>query len=271
MPTGTSLDISEKADVSGSRGGVQSIERAFSLLRLISRDPGISLAELSKKAGLHNSTTFHIVRTMVDLGIVRQAKDTKKYHLGRVIFSLAASSSSAVELVATATPFLQSLAAATDETSHFGFRVGWEAVIAAKVMGGGAFQPVERVGGGRPLNCTALGKVLLADMTEAEFNDYLTVGPIVGMEARSITDPVMLRQELDRVRQSGIGFDDAEYDSEMRCIAAPVHDSSGRVIGAIGISGPIWHITLQRLPSLSNILKSAAAELSRELGYSPPE
>jgi IclR family acetate operon transcriptional repressor len=73
-----------------------------------------------------------------------------------------------------------------------------------------------------------------------------------------------------RVRRAGIGFDDAEFDSEMRCLAAPVRDFSGRVIGAVGLSGPIWRITLQRLHQLSDLIKSTADELSRELGYAPP-
>lgn len=272
MTRGGSLAVADKVDVVPvrERTGVQSIERAFSILTQIARSQGISLAELSKKVGLHNSTTFHLVRTMVELGIVRQAKDTKKYHLGRFIFSLAANSSSEVELVATVMPFLEELAKTTGETCHFGFRVGSEVMIACKVAGSGAFQLIERTGGSRPMSCTALGKVLLADMTDDDLEHYLaTVAPHVAT-ARSITDPDALRKEIMRVREVGLGFDDAEFDSEVRCLAAPVRDFGGRVIGAVGMSGPIWRITLQRMNELSGLIKSTADEMSRELGYAPP-
>lgn len=259
-----------EADPARERTGVQSIERAFSILSQIAQHQGISLAELSKKVGLHNSTTFHLVRTMVELGIVRQAKETKRYHLGRRIFSLAASSSSEVEFIATATPFLQELASATGESSHLGIRSGADVVIAAKVAGAGAFQLVERAGAVRPFHCTALGKVLMAGLPNADLRRYSTASPLAPSTPKSITDPELLWDEIMRVRETGLGYDDAEFDHEVRCVAAPVYDFRGQVVGAIGISGPVWRITLQRLQQLAAQVKLTAAEVSEELGYRRP-
>jgi len=77
-------DVEEKA-----RGGVQSIGRAFAILEEVARNrDGIGLADLSKRVGLHNSTTFHLVRTMVSLGYIRQIKDSKRYRIGRPLFAL---------------------------------------------------------------------------------------------------------------------------------------------------------------------------------------
>ena len=67
-----------------ARGGVQSIGRGFAILEEIARNrDGIGLAELSKRVGLHNSTTFHLVKTLVSLGHVRQMKDSQRYRIGR--------------------------------------------------------------------------------------------------------------------------------------------------------------------------------------------
>ncbi len=265
----SSVAVAEKVETDSGRerSGVQSIERAFSILNQISQHRGISLAELSKKVGLHNSTTFHLVRTMVELGIVRQDKDTKRYHLGRVIFSLAASSLGEVELVGTATPFLESLVALTGETSHLALRSGSDVVIAARVAGTGAFQLVERTGGIRPFNCTALGKVLLSGFDDAELRDFIATMPMQTQTPKSITSPDLLWDEIMRVRETGIGFDDAEYDSEVRCLAAPVYDFRGQIAAAIGVSGPVWRISLQRLHQLSEQVKTTAAGLSVELGH----
>jgi len=252
------------------RNGVQSIERAFAILTYIAqRQEGISLAELSKCVGLHTSTTFHLVRTMVELGVVRQVKATKRYHLGRTIFSLAASSSSEVDLIATATPFLENLARESGESSHLALRSGSDVVIAARMAGTGAFQLVERSGGLRPAHCTGLGKVLLAAMPEDQFEAYLGTAQLQPWTSKTITDPKQLRTEIERVRQSGVGFDDAEFNDEVRCVAAPIRDFTGQVVGAIGVSGPIWRMNLQRMDMITQLVREIAAELSEELGCSP--
>src|SRR5450830_1604753 len=90
--TKTTPPQEEKHESGKARGGVQSIARAFAIAEEVARNrDGIGLAELSKRVGLHNSTTFHLVKTMVQLGYVRQLKDSKRYRIGRPLFALAAS------------------------------------------------------------------------------------------------------------------------------------------------------------------------------------
>src|SRR3990170_6007655 len=100
----------EKPEVKKEHGGVQSIARAFAIAEEIARNrEGISLAELSKRVGLHNSTTFHLVKTMVQLGYVSQLADSRKYRIGRRMFTLAAGALDEIELVSVATPVLEKL------------------------------------------------------------------------------------------------------------------------------------------------------------------
>jgi IclR family transcriptional regulator, KDG regulon repressor len=76
-----------------------------------------------------------------------------------------------------------------------------------------------------------------------------------------------LVRELKDVRRTGIGFDDGEFDAEARCVAVPVRDFTGQVAGAIGLSGPIWRLSIQSLQEKAQQVREAAADLSRELGY----
>src|SRR6185437_5748565 len=146
-----------------TRGGVQSIGRAFSIMEEIARNrDGIGLAELSKRVGLHNSTTFHLVKTMVSLGYVRQIKDSKRYRIGRPLFALAASALDELEMMSLATPILEELSRETGESAHFSVRMGDVVVVLARTAGPGAFQLTDRVGAVRPAHCTALGKIMLA-------------------------------------------------------------------------------------------------------------
>ena len=120
------------------QGGVQSIARAFAIAEEIARNrDGISLAELSKRVGLHNSTTFHLVKTMVQLGYVSQLPDSKRYRIGRRMFTLAAGALDEIELVNVATPVLEKLTGDTGEYSHFAIRSGEQIVVVAKTAGTG--------------------------------------------------------------------------------------------------------------------------------------
>ncbi len=76
----------------------------------------------------------------------------------------------------------------------------------------------------------------------------------------------MLLRELDEVRRSGIAFDDGEFNHEVRCVAVPVRDFTGQIIGALGISGPIWRLSIQALQSRAKIVQAAADRLSAEFG-----
>ena len=250
------------------RGGIQSLERAFAILEQIARHrDGIALADLCKSVGLHSSTTFHLVRTMVQLGYASQNADSKRYKIGRKVFSLAAGALDENELVNRATPILELLTERSGESSHFAIRSGDDIVIVAKTGGAGMFQLVDRAGAVRPPNATALGKVLLAALTPAQIDRFLEKHELVRFTPKTIVEREALLAELEQVRSDGIAFDDGEFDAEVRCVAVPVFDFLGRVAGAIGVSGPMWRLSLQSLQEKSKVVRQSAAELSAELGY----
>jgi IclR family transcriptional regulator, KDG regulon repressor len=249
-------------------GGVQSLERAFGLLEEIARNrEGITLADLSKRSGLHNSTTFHLVKTMMSLGYVTQVRDSKRYRIGRQLFTLAAAAADEVELVNLAKPILEELTNTTTESSFFAVWSGTQVTIIAHTYGSGVFQLADRAGVVRPAYCTALGKVLLAALSADHLSRYLGQGELRSFTPRTIVDPARLTAELDEVRRSGIAFDDGEFDAELRCAAVSVRDFTSNVVAALGISGPIWRLTLHALHGKAVQVRAAAQKLSAELGY----
>jgi len=257
-------DVEDRA-----RGGVQSIGRAFAILEEVARNrDGIGLADLSKRVGLHNSTTFHLVKTMVSLGYIRQLKESKRYRIGRPLFALAASALDEMEMVSMATPVLDDLSLETGESSHFAARMSDAVVVMARTPGPGAFQLTDRVGVVRPAYCTALGKVILAALRPDQIDRYLDRIELKALTAKTITNPQRLRRELQDIRRTGIAFDDGEFNNEVRCAAMPVHDFSGQVVGAIGISGPVWRLSIQALQNKARVLGKAAKRLSEAFGAS---
>jgi len=249
------------------RVGVQSLGRAFAILEEVARHrDGIGLAELSKRVGLHNSTAFHLAKTMVSLGYLRQEKDSKRYRIGRPLFVLAASALNEVEMVSLATPVLEELSRETGESSHFSVRMGDAVVVIARTGGPGAFQFADRVGVVRPAHCTALGKVILAALRDDQLENFLQHAELKPSTPKSITDRAALRREIAEVRRSGIAYDDGEFNAEVRCTAAPVRDFTGQVTGALGISGPIWRLSIQALQARAKIVQAAANRLSAKFG-----
>jgi IclR family transcriptional regulator, KDG regulon repressor len=249
------------------RGGVQSLGRAFSILEEVARHrEGIGLAELSKLVGLHNSTTFHLAKTMVSLGYMRQERDSKRYRVGRPLFALAASALDEIEMVNLATPVLEDLSRETGESGHFAVRMGDSVVVIARTSGPGAFQLTDRVGVVRPAHCTALGKIILASLRPDQLKRFLERVELKPSTPKSITEPSVLLREIAEVRRSAIAIDDGEFNAEVRCIAVPVYNFTGDVIGALGISGPIWRMSDQVLKSRARLVQTAAQRLSAEFG-----
>lgn len=249
------------------RSGIQSLGRAFSILETIAHHrEGIGLADLSKLVGLHNSTAFHLVKTLVSLGYVRQDGDNKRYRVGRPLFALAASCLDEIEMVNVATPVMEELARETGESAHFAVRMGDAVVVIARTSGPGAFQLADRVGVVRPAHCTALGKVILASLRPDQLQRFLARAELTPSTEKSITEVPILMREIEEVRRGGIAFDDGEFNAEVRCAAVAVKDFTGAVIGALGISGPVWRLTIQALQSRAKILQAAADRLSGDFG-----
>jgi DNA-binding IclR family transcriptional regulator len=249
------------------RSGVQSLGRAFAILEEVARHrEGIGLAELSKLVGLHNSTTFHLAKTMVSLGYMRQERDSKRYRVGRPLFALAASALDEIEMVNLATPVLEDLSRESGESGHFAVRMGDSVVVIARTSGAGAFQLTDRVGVVRPAHCTALGKIILASLRPDQLKRFLDRVELKPSTKKSITDPSALLREITEIRRDAIAFDDGEFNAEVRCVAVPVYNFTGEVIGALGISGPIWRMTDQVLQSRAKLVQTAAKRLSAEFG-----
>lgn len=251
-------------------GGIQSIKRASSLLAQVARcREGIGLAELSRRVGLHPSTTFHIAKTLVNLGYLRQIEPSRSYCIGRELFTLAAAAIDEVRLVNIADSVLADLSHETGETSYFAVSSGEELVVIAKHEGAGAIRINDSVGNVRPRHCTALGKIMLAALTEEKLEAFLSREALTSYTPKTITNPERLRAEIDEVRKSWVAFDEGEFNTELHCVAVPVLDFTGRVIGSLGVSGPAWRLSIRALQRYMDVARRAAQRLSADLGYRP--
>lgn len=253
-----------------SEGRIQSLERAASILEEVARHrDGATLSELSRTLGIHTSTLYHLTRTLTGLGYLRTGPDDKRYRIGRGIFQLASACLDEAEQCAAVEPLLDRLAAETGEASHFAIWERRSALILTRRPGPNALQINERVGTLRPVYCTAIGKALLSGLSEEEYRDVTAGIDYAPVTPSTLKGAQELRLQVEAARREGIAFDDCEFNPEVRCMAAPVRDFRGRVIGAIGFSGPVWRMSLTGMADYISVTRSIAAEASERFGFRP--
>ncbi len=249
-------------------GRIQSLERASAILEEVARRrDGATLSELSRSLGLHTSTLYHLTRTLVGIGYLRTGPEDKRYRVGRGIFQLASACLDEAELCAAVEPYLDRLAGETEEATHFAIWERKSALILTRRAGPKALQITERVGTLRPVYCTAIGKALLSGLSEENYVSHIQDIEFEQFTPNTLKDAHELRRQVDKVRRDGIAFDDGEFNPEVRCMAAPVRDFRGRVIGAIGFSGPVWRMSLTDMADYISVTRSIAAEVSDRFGF----
>lgn len=251
---------------------MQSVARALSVLEaLAAGGREIGIAELSKRVGLHASTVHRLLLTLMARGYVRQNADTGRYGLGPHAFRLGQAYLEQMDLRQAARPSLERLSHTTGETATLAVLDRGEALYLDKAESPQNLQIFTRIGRRAPLHCTAVGKVLLAHMAAEESEGILTESGLPAITGNTITSRPILLRELAKVRADGFAVDREECEEGACCLAAPIRDATGKVVAALGLSGPAVRLVTRRQEELVPLLLTESREVSRVLGFRPEE
>ncbi|MET0422803.1 MAG: IclR family transcriptional regulator [Actinoplanes sp.] len=249
---------------------VPAVIRALDILELFLDRPQLSAREVAERLDLPRTTVHELLVTLVARAyLISVPGQPVSYRLGMPLFQLGSAFAGRLDLVREAQGVTRDVAAACDEAVHVAVLNGADVVYLVKVDSTHPVRMVSGVGLRLPAHCTAVGKVLLADLDRAGLDAVLT-GPLPGMTPASITDPDRLRGHLDRVRAEGVALDDGESDAAMRCVAAAVRDHSGAAVAAMSLSAPIIRWTPQAHEKWTELVREGAATLSIRMGYQAP-
>jgi IclR family transcriptional regulator, KDG regulon repressor len=252
-------------------GTIQSLRRGLQLLQAIADAGGrASLTDLARSLALHFSTTHHLAKTLEDEGYIVQDDETRKYHLGSRIFALAAVAWNEDEVATLGEPLVAGLMLKTGHSAHLAVLDVRDAVVVRKVDAEGPWRLAERTGALRPLAHTALGKALVSFKEPEIAKRYVARMAFKAYTPHSLTSPRAFMAEIARIRARGYAVDNEEYALGMRCVAAPVFNFSGRVVAAMGISGPSFSLTPEHVEVHQAVVREFAGRLSRMLGHVPP-
>ncbi len=261
-------------NMNGKKPGnlVQTIERASTILDILGQSPqGISIRDVSAKINLPKGTTHRLLSSLSYFGYVRQDSKTRNYFLGFKLVELGNLLLTQIDLRKEAEPFLRELVERTKETVHLVFLDRQEIVYIDKVEtahGSGGLRMASRVGLRNPVHSCAVGKVLLAYLTEEELDQMIKEKGLPKRTENTITDLIQLKEHLKAIRTQGYAIDDEENEKGIRCVAASIHNEVGKAVAAISISGPAFRITRKIIQeSLKREVMETALKISQRLGF----
>jgi DNA-binding IclR family transcriptional regulator len=247
---------------------VPSIERALSVLECLAQAKrGFSLSEIGRTLRIPKSSAHLILSTLERRGFLQKNAKTGRYCFGLQLVSLSRSALENLDMRDEAKPFLYSLMQESGLTVHMAVLERDEAVIIEKVEAPGLVRLASWIGRRLDVNCTGVGKVLLAFLPDDELDYLLKTKEFARHNSRTIISKSALRRELKRIKQAGYSFDNQEDEPGVCCIGAPVFDQNGKAVAAISVAGIASKIAPDRVPILARLVTRVAGSISARLGY----
>ncbi|WP_217253824.1 IclR family transcriptional regulator C-terminal domain-containing protein [Streptomyces sp. AC602_WCS936] len=214
---------------------VRSFERGLAVIRAFDADhPALTLSEVARASELTRAAARRFLLTLADLGYVHT--DGRLFRLTPRVLELGYSYLAGFTLPQIAAPHLEQLVAQVRESSSLCVLDGDDVVYVARVPTSRIMTASITVGTRFPAHVTSVGRVILADLPDAEIEDRLGRADLRPHTARTLTSADALRAELRRVRRQGYSLVDQELEDGLRSVAAPVRDRDGAVVGGVNIA-----------------------------------
>ena len=240
---------------------VQSIDRAFAVLRQVAHEPG-GISEVARATQLPVSTVARLLATLESQGAVVRLGDSATYGIGAGIRALAESVDAAASLVTRGRPVLTALVERTGETSGLSVLEGDEVVYLDHVENAHEVTLRDWTGTRLPLHVVSSGLVLLAALPPDAIAAYLA-HPLAAPTVHTVAQPARLRRRLAGIRRDGYAWTIGEFDDAIASIAAPVVDAHGTTVAAIHSHGPSYRFPGDRD---AETIAAAVRDAARELG-----
>jgi DNA-binding IclR family transcriptional regulator len=244
------------------------VGKVLRILEALDASPsGLQLREIAEQTSVNKSTAYRFVAHLENEGYLLR-DEAGAYVVAPKLARLGAGIAYHATLRKISRPVAAALSSETKETVNLGVLDGHELLYLEVIESPHSFRMASQAGMHRPLNCTALGKALLAFLPNEHREELLPMLTFERVTPRTIPNLARFRKELVRVAQKGYAIDDQETDMGARCVAAPILDESGGVAAAISVAGPITRISRDRIQAYALATKKAARAISAQLRHS---
>lgn len=249
----------------GTRNTVESDERVLEIVETLKREGEAGVTDLAEAVEMPKSTVHAHLSTLRERGYVVQ-DESDRYRPGLKFLDVGIVARSTRRIYGEVRPKLEELAAETGEKVWCVVEEQGRAVFLANVLGDRAIHTNARVGQHVALYRLAAGKAILANLPPDRRQEILDgySYPLEGTDATRAA----FEAELAEVRERGVAFGNERFIQGVTGVGAPVTDNSGRVYGAISISGPTNRLTGDRLErDLADLVRGSTGELQINLSY----
>ena len=247
------------------RNNIQSADRVLSILTAF-RTEGqeYSVTELAANLGVHKSTASRLVTTLTSKGFLERGRASRSLRLGPELGRLGLLALTGRSLMQAAREPMEMLAARTGETVNLAVLDGREVVNIAQVDGPHIVGVGTWTGRRTQPHCVANGKVLLAFL-ERDWRELIEE-PLTAFTPNTITSLNALEAHLKVVRRRGWASNLSELEEGLHAAAVPVFDAFHRCRAALSVSGPVYRMPPDRLPSMARYCRQAARLITARLG-----
>jgi DNA-binding IclR family transcriptional regulator len=245
------------------------VEKALRILMAFSpHNERMAPLALSKRLGIHPSTTTRLLKVLKKHGFVEQDPETKKYYLGRSTLFLAQAviESLNTDRVSIARPFIDHLRDRINESVGLEVWVGDTTILAYVAPGPQLVQISATLGARMPVHVAAGARAIMAHLP-AEVVDGLLHGECRRFTPKTMTDPKAIKRRLQEIRRKGISLEQGELDTDVHVVAAPVFDHSKSPVAAVAIGCPAYRMKAHMRGETVCLLKETVAQISERLYF----
>ncbi|HEY1295014.1 MAG TPA: IclR family transcriptional regulator [Chloroflexota bacterium] len=245
-----------------------SVPRAIHVIDLLARRGPLGVRAVAQQVGIPLGSAHRILLGLADESVVERTA-AGEWELSYRLLEIVGAQLERVQLPRLARPMLEQVASETRETTFLAVPSQNEIVYLDKVQTDLQLQLNVELGTRRPMYCTGLGKAILAFLPDSQQERILAASPLRAFTPHTITDPMLLRLDLERTRDRGYAIDRQEIILGVECVAVPILNHAARAVGAISVAGTTPKGDGERLDALVARLKAAGDYVSRRLGFSP--
>lgn len=243
--------------------GSQTLVRGLDVLEAVAAG-ATTLASLCEVLDLNRSTMHRLATTLVGQRYLSFAPRVG-YALGPKLLELGFQARAQMSVQRAAREHIEALAASSGDTVHLGILDGERALYLDKISGSRRVEISSRIGERQPLRSTGLGKALILDDSEKRWRELYEYED---REGKAYDVP--LDVWLNRMRgyaEAGHALDLEENEDRIRCVAAPVRDAAGQIVGAISVSSAAQYMGDARMQAMAEEVRNAARQISLNLGW----
>ncbi|XVH33420.1 IclR family transcriptional regulator (plasmid) [Haloferacaceae archaeon DSL9] len=246
---------------------VRTVEKSFAIIQALKELDGAGVTEIADTLGFGKSTVHNHLSTLEEHEYVVKEGDT--YRLSLRFLELGGYTRNRMEFYKTAKPEIRRLAEETGELANMATYEYGRCVYLYRSKGSDAVDLDTYAGFPIAMHNTALGKSILAHLPDSEVHEILDVRGMEATTEHTITDRDELFAELQEIRERGYAFDREERLNGLRCVAAPIKHSEGRIWGSISVASPTRRMRDERFENeIPELVLGAANVIEINLTYS---